>query len=232
MSNPYHIIDAAQVCFRDELDSDDEDVRRLLRVMRGKKVPKKDQDLAYAYDKYRSTLTRAILNSFLLANTTYDIIREATGIPMPVLAEYQRYFFDVTVFRDKMERIEFVEQECRYCAPQEAMFLKAAIQNGPDYLVWVLNGKPKHHPRDVIEHHMMEGYFRSQAHRGTEITSDVALQAHRWSQTSHRAASDLQRLDPRDDQDALAELQLKLTTEDKTINQETEDAPRPEDILH
>ncbi len=138
----------------------------------------------------------------------------------------------MTAFRDKMERIEFVEQECRYAAPQEAQFLKAAIQSGPDYIVWILNGRPKCAPREIIEHHMMEGFFRSQAHRGTEITSEVAREAHRWGQTSQRAATDLQRLDPRDDVDALAELHLTLKHEDTTVNEETEDAPSPGDILH
>jgi hypothetical protein len=232
MSSPYHIIDVALRCVNDRTSSDDEDVKRLLRVMHGKKVPKKDADLVYAWDKYQSPLTRNILNAFLLADATYDIIREATGIPLAVLKEYQKYFFDVDVFRDKMERIEFVEQECLHAAPQEAQFLKAAIQSGPDYIVWILNGQPKCAPREVIEHHMMEGFFRSQAHRGTEITSEVARQAHRWGQTSHRAAADLQRLDPRDDQDALAELHLRLTHDDETVNETTEDAPRPEDILH
>jgi hypothetical protein len=232
MSNPYHIIDTALRCLREEMTSDDEDVKRLLRVIKGKTTLKKDADLAYAWSKYQGSLTRTILNAFLLAGATYDIIREATGIPMPVLQEYQKHFFDVNVFRDKMDRIEFVEQECQHIAPQESQFLRAAIQSGPDYVVWLLNGRPKCAPREVIEHHMMEGYFRSQAHRGTEITSEVARQAHRWGQTSHRAAADLQRLDPRDDEDALAELHLRLKYDDDTVTQETEGVPAPDKILH
>lgn len=209
--------------------SDDPRVKALVKVIKG---TSSDHQLCYAWDKFNDDLSRTILDSFLLANTTFDVIRRTVGVPVDVLDKYSTHIFDTTIFRDLLERISYVRDCKMYLDPQMQGFLEAAIQNGSDSLVYLLTGRHNKTPRDMLEHSMVEGHFTSAMHRGAPITSEHAKQARAWIETSMKSAAHLQRLDPRDDQDALSELKLTLTHTNNVLSPEDDHAPRPEDILH
>jgi hypothetical protein len=209
--------------------SDDKKTQELVKVLKG---TSSDHRLCYAWDKFTDDISRIILDSFILADATFDVIRRTVGVPIDVLDRYASHVFDVSVFRDLLERISYVRTTKEYLAPDHQAFLEAAINKGPEYIVWLINGSHGKSPKDILESTMAESHFVGLGHRGAAITSEQARQARGWLDTSMKAATNLQRLDPRDDQDALAELKLTLAHSDRVLSAEDPDAPRPEDIVH
>lgn len=209
--------------------SDDPKVQELVKVIKGSSS---NHALCYAWDKFSDDFSRVVLDSFLIADATFDVIRRAVYVPIEVLDKYSTYIFDCTVFRDLLERISYV-RECKlYLSPSDQAFLESAIKNGSEALVYLLTGKHTKKSRDLLEHAMVESHFVAAAQRGAPITSEQARQARSWLETSMKSAAHLQRLDPQDGQDALAELKLTLAHESNVISANDEHAPRPEDILH
>ena len=192
----------------------------------------KNETLVYAYDKYRDDFSRIILNSLFLADTLFDEIRRVTGVPLTVLQDYQTHLFDTTIFRDHLEKLSYVNSRESHGSALEVQYLRAAMSVGSDYIVWLLNGKPKNPPRDIQQHVMLEGMYRSAASRGTSLNSEAAKNAQKWLQMSQRAASDLMRLDPKDDRNALQELKIALEYKDQTVREGQEGIPAAIDILH
>lgn len=207
----------------------DPKIQELLNVIQG---TSKNEALCYAWDKFTHEYSRTVLDSFLLANATYDVIRKTTGVPIPVLQVYSSHIFDLTVFRDYLERVEYVGFCKQYLHPREQAYLEAALTQGADYIVWLLNGKIDKPPKAALEAAMIEGMLMGQAHRNVDITSETAKQSRAWLDVATRAATSLQRIDPKDDQDAFMELQIALTHENNVVNAETPAAPQPEEILH
>lgn len=220
---------AIEVADKQRAPSDDPKVKDLVKVIKG---TSSNHHLCYAWDKFTDDLSRTILDSFLLANTTFDVIRRTVGTPLEVLQAYASHIFDLTIFRDLLERLSYVRDCKEYMPPEQQAFFEAAMNKGTEYIVWLINGTHDKVPRDALENTMIESHFVGLAHRGVSITSEQARQARAWLETSMKAAANLQRLDPRDDQDALAELKLTLTHTDNVISPEHINAPRPEDIVH
>jgi hypothetical protein len=229
VKNPFHIVDEATRDIEGEATAKRDKAKELVAVMRD---DIQDTDLNYAWDLYKDAYIRTIVNSLFLSNTPFEVMARTTEIPAKVLSLYGEYIFDLSVFRNRLERISFVNTYCQYVTDDEGQFLRAAITCGSDYVVWLINGDPRHPPKEVLNVVMMDGFFRSQAHRGAPLTSELAKQARGWLQDAHRAAVNLQKLDPKDDEDALRELHMTLAYQDDTTNEEHLEAPRPEDILH
>lgn len=229
MKNPFHIVDEATRDVEGEAKAKRDTAKELAAVMRGEI---KDTELNYAWDLYKDAYIRTIVNSLFLSGAGYDVMARATEIPATVLGLYGQYIFDLSVFRNRLERISFVNTYRQYVTDEEGQFLQAAITCGTDYVVWLINGDPRHPPKEVLNVVMMDGFFRSQAHRSAPLTSELAKQARGWLQDAQRAAVNLQKLDPKDDEDALRELVMTLSFKDDTTNEAHVEAPRPEDILH
>lgn len=228
--DPHHRAYAAiEVVQGKRAASDDPKVQALVKVIQGNSS---NHVLTYAWDKFSSDYSRMVLDSFMLADATYDVIRRTTGVPIDVLQAYADHIFDLSVFRDYLDRVEYVGYCRTYLPREEQAYYEAALAKGPEYIVWLLNGKIDKGPKTVLEYAMIEGMFQGFASRGADINSETAKQARAWLQMSSQNAASLQRLDPKDDEDALSELHLTLTHESKVISADTADAPRPEDILH
>ena len=189
--------------------------------------------LKYAWSKYDELMERTIIEAYLLADTPYQQIAEATGVPAPVLKAYTDYIFDVTVFRDRLERISYVAR-CRNIMPREQQaYLETALTRGPEYITWLLNRKNTLLPRAVLEAAMTEGVYMGMAHRGTDPASEQAKQSRQWLSSGVQAASILMRLDPKSDEDALSDLRLALIKDmDSVVSAATTGAPAAEDIVH
>jgi len=207
----------------------DDKVKELLKVILGE-----DQDptAVYAWEKYQDELSRVILNSYLLSDTTFDKIRRTTGVPLDVLNMYALYFFDVTIFRDQLEKVSYVGSQRGRIPSEQQVYLEAALTKGADYITWLLNGNVNQTPKRVLEAVMTEGYFMGQSHKGQDPTSDVAKQARNWLQMGNHAAINLLRAGVTESDDAFTELRLALTFDNNVINQTTEGAPAPDDIIH
>jgi hypothetical protein len=207
----------------------DERTNELLDVMGDSST---DLDLIYAWDKYQQSSARLFLDSFLLCDTPPEVIRQATGINLGGLRAYATHIFDNTVFRDQLDKLQYVHDVSQYQTPQEAVYLRAALTGGAPYLAWLISGRKATLAKEVIQTLMTEAYFRCQVFRGVPLDSPIAKEARVLADAAARYAVMLEKLDPQESSDLMNQLTITLTHRDETINAETPGAPKPGQILH
>lgn len=233
MVDPHFRIHAALAAINDKRAANDPKIALIIKAIKGQKdVP---DEVRYAWEQYDQENIRIILDALLLGGAPFSLIHQATEVPVDVLQAYCDYFFDASVFRNRLERYNYVNMMRNHVPPQEAMMLETVITGGPEVLIWLLSpGKKtmKHAPIDVLEVMMTENMYKALSGRTAPLTSLTAKVALECSKTAIQAAANLQKLNPTDDVDALAELKLALTHQDSSISVNTVGAPRPEDILH
>ena len=207
----------------------DKRVATLVDILSGKN---KDPDLTYAWELFQEDRIRRSLDAFFIGDAMLDVIRRATDIPMPVLQRYNEYFFDTSVFRNRLERLVYIDNVSMYGDKQEAEYLQVAMCSGPAYLTWLLRGKVDLKPKDYLEAHMVDSFFRGQAHRAVPIDSPIGREARVWGENGVRSALALHKIDPQEETNALEQLRLALRHEDVSLTADSKGAPAPEDILH
>jgi hypothetical protein len=227
--DPHHRVLAAQVARQAGSVPADPRTRALADAMCGMS---RNADLCYAWEKYQVAFERTIIESYLLADATPEEIERVTGVPLGAVQAYIDHIFDVSTFRDRLERVSYVNRERGYQPREQQIYLEAALSLGPDYLSWLLNRQPAPMPRQVLEQAMTAGHFLGRAHRSADPTSELAKQSQRWLQGGVQAATALMKLDPKDDEDALANLKMTLAHRDSVVTATTPGAPKPEDIVH
>lgn len=234
MKDPHHRAYAAIEAAEAERTPRDKLTADLVRVI--KKEKGVCPHLQHAWDLFTREDIRIILDAFLLGGALFDVMSRVTGVPYEVLKAYREYIFDIEVFRSRIEAYSYVNEIRQYVSPQEASFLQTAITGGPERLQWLLSqgrqDRPQHTPVDVLETMMIENMYKALSARGVPLTSQAAKVGLECSKAAIQAAANLQRLNPADDQDALAELKLTLRHEDRTLQAGSADAPHPDDILH
>lgn len=234
MKDPHYKAYAALEAVEENKNPRDGDVQAIMRAIRNSKDA--DPDLRYAWEMFETERIRTILDAFLLGGALYDVIQRVTEIPIPVLKAYQTYLFDTSVFRNRMEAYNYVCEMQRYMDPQQSAYFQSVITGGPLQLQWLLGrdhkDRPQHTPVNVLEVLMVESMYKALATHGLPLTSQAARMGMECSKQAIQAAANLQRLNPADDVDALAELKLALRHEDHTIHAGIEGAPAPHEILH
>lgn len=198
-------------------------------------APKK-QALRKAWEYFLREDVRWQIDAFFLADALYTLTSTSLGIPVDVIQAYAEYIFDLSGLPNRIDRFCYVADVRPYIDPNNHLFLQTAITQGAEFLAWYtsrgIKGRVKYAPVEVMETLMVENAFKALSTRQFPMASEVSKEGTKCGQVAMQAAAALQRLNPTDDQDALAELRLKLTHEDRTISANTEGAPRPEDILH
>ncbi|MAG64368.1 MAG: hypothetical protein CMK74_00610 [Pseudomonadales bacterium] len=191
-----------------------------------------DPTLQYALDKFEDNVSRTILNSLILAGATSDDIRRMTGIPTDVVEAYRLYVYDVTVFRDQLERVSYVRSAQQFLSDDESRFLEAAVTVGLDYLKWLLGEPTETTAKEVIQHQMLDAHYRSQSGRGAALTSDVAKQARVWADQASKNATILERVAPSRSADAYEQLRIALAYNNDVLSADSPDAPNPDDLVN
>lgn len=232
MIDPHFRVQAALAVVDHNKRTTDPKVATIVKAILGESVA---EEVKYAWEQYAQENIRTILDALLLGGAALSLIQQVTEIPLNVLQAYCDYFFDTSVFRNRLERYNYVSMMRKHIPPREAMLLETVITGGPEVLIWLLSpGRKtlKHAPVDVLETMMTENMYKAISTRTAPLTSPVAKMGLECSRTAIQAAANLQKLNPTDDVDALAELKLALTYQDKSINSAVLGAPKPEDILH
>lgn len=207
----------------------DERTNELLDVMNDAST---DIDLSYAWDKYQQTSARLFLDSFLLCEASLEEIRQATGIGLGGLRAYSTHIFDNTVFRDQLDKLQYVADVSTYQTPEEAVYLRAALTGGAPYLAWLISGRKATMSKEVLQTVMTDAFFRSQVYRGVSLDSPIAKEARILAESAARFAVALEKIDPQESTELMHQLTITLSHRDETINKDTPGAPQPENILH
>lgn len=227
--DPYHRIHAAEIAVDHKTPTSDPLVAQLVQVIEGTST---DDTLCYAWEKYRHPTQRNILEALLLADANSEQIADATEIPLAVIEAYSTHIYDRAVFRDRLDRVAYVEAVTKTAPPREARLLQTALTCGADYILWLLLGHRDLSPKQILRTAATDAHCRSQAHRLAPLDSEIAKEARLWADQAARLAMILEKVDPSDSRDAIESLKLALQYEDTTINQDTPGAPKADEILH
>lgn len=189
--------------------------------------------LVYAWEKYCAPLERSILEAFLIADTPYEDISRATGVSVQAIQVYAEYLFDLKVFRDRLERIDYVQRQRGYLTVAQQAYLEAALLQGGRYLAWMINPHAVTvTPREVLETAMVDGYFMGMTHRGADPNSERAKNSKAWQQTSLSAAAASLKAAIGETEDAYNDLSVALLERQSVDSAETAGALPPHDIIH
>lgn len=188
-----------------------------------------DQWASYAYDLYLDAHHRAVLDAFILSGAEPGTVSKVLDIPPLALLAYQYLFFDVSAFRNRLEKISYASNQTGDAFAGE--LLKTGVMVGPDYLLWTYGGANAVATRDVVRHTMIDSFFRGMSHKGNSLTSGVAKESQKWWATAIRNAEILEKMDPQASKQAYEELRIALEGSDETTSVEKSPVPL-EDILH
>jgi hypothetical protein len=193
------------------------------------KQPNPDAVAAYAYDLYQDQQHRTILDAFILAEVPPQTTSRVLVIPSDVLQFYTEMFFDISVFRNRLEKISYASNYDGDAWGAE--LLRTGVMVGAEYLVWTYGGQETLDTRAVVRHTMIDAFFRGMSHKGNSLTSGVAKEAQKWWATAIKNAEILEKMDPQAAKQAYEELRIALEGADETVP--AEKAPVPiDDILH
>lgn len=150
----------------------------LWRLLRNQ--PCDNEDVEYAYELHSTTVTRQVLQAWLVAGASDENIHRWLGVTADVLAAYRHLFFDVLVFRDRLDLLAWIEErrDDPNMSPYALQLLHIAFQGGVEPLAFQFSGGQfAVDPQRALEQMMTEAYFRSQAGRGCSVGSKEAQAA-------------------------------------------------------
>ena len=227
--DPHHRLIAAQKAVKSGEKPKDVKIAAIIAAFTKSKNAK--PELIRAVEKFLDPYQRAVMDALCLGRASVEEIHEATEVPHEVIVAYQEYLFDQDVFKDGLERISWVRAQQKYIAQDELQLLQCVLTVGVKYLTWLLTGRGKFSPAEVLRHSMNDAMFRGMAHRGAPVNSEVAKEAHQWIRTAERLAKTLHTIDPEDQQEAEKQLRIALEYDDATVNEDTAGIS-PDKILH
>jgi len=206
------------------------DARELSLLALLERKPCSDATVEYAYDLYRNTEHRVVIDAFLLAKASPGLVSQTLGIPVAVIEAYAYLFMDVSFLRDRLELLSYANEYEGPFASRE--IIRTAVTIGVSYLIWAYGGNAENvDPRVIIRHTMIDSFFRGMAHKGNSLTSSMAREAQKWWGTAVRNAELLERVDPQVTKAAVDELRIALVDKDDTLPATAAPVPLA-DILH
>ena len=161
---------------------------------------------------------RAVLRSLLFANTPQVSFMAATEVNEDVIHAYQRLFFDVGVFPNKLIKMAYARQlpVDNNDEKFERDMMMWGQQLGWEYLVWkVSGGKITMPTQEALQHIMTDSLWRSREHIFSSITDQRAKEAKSWIPHLLRTAEMVEKTNP-NRVSSLEELRIKLIGIDTT----------------
>jgi hypothetical protein len=200
-----------------------DDIEKALWATVRHNVP--NEDIARVIDIYEDTMEREILQAWIFAGATNELINSLTNISMEILTAYRHLCCNLYAFRDKLEMWRWIN---KYEGTSDGKLLlhRAVHVDGIQAIAHYCGLMTDLDPNHVNGQVMREAYFRSiGTMRANKISSGEASAAHQLMKTA--AASAL--ASKVSDAPNLSEVFAKLKHRDMTIS--VEDLSK-EEILH
>jgi hypothetical protein len=179
-----------------------------------------------AHDIHAHTYKREVMESFLLVGVLPEEIESILGIPAEVSDAYQNLFFDVAVFEDELDRIEYAYSYTRN--DYGAELKKFAVDLGNESLkIRLSRGTYTVSSATVQGEIRATAYMLAQRAKTSELTSNEAKEALRWAQVALKASSEVEERDVA----GIEEISMALESRDETTNEEKSGVD-PKDIVH
>ncbi len=177
-----------------------------------------------ALEIYGEEFERERLQPWILAGADDADIEERVGLSCETTRAYRHLFFNVSVFRDQLERQLWVY---RYDGTEQGKaFLQKAVLHGVEAIAHVMGAQSKLDPQHVVEQSMRDLFFRGQAIRHASLTSPATATAHALLKSAVEQSQLLSKTRPA----TITDVMVKLKNRDMTRSVE-EVIPHGE-ILH
>jgi hypothetical protein len=231
--DPHHLLAEAYREVHERKEATSPKARELVLALQGRALR---EGLEYAIDKYENEEDRHYIESMLVAGGPIELVRAATEMPLAAVTAYDEFIFDQSVFRDRLDRRNYVRELAATKTIDEDAFklYQSAMVIGPDVIAWRLNNSKEVErmlkPGEIIRRCLGDAMFRGLSHRlmpNVELTKNHVA----WMKYTKELAVELNKIDPADARDAEDALKVALRHEDKTVNASSSGIPQ-EKILH
>ncbi len=190
-------------------------------------------DVRYLHSLRLTPFKREALEAFLLAGAPANTIEDVLGVSAGVVAQYESLYFDQSVFRDRLDVINYVET---YPTSADNGFGKglkqAALNLGLEYLK-ASYGKGRHNvsTKTAINELVTQSYLFTRAGSLHALDSIKAIQARQWAATMLKSIETLEGLSKEAD-DNKSDLRFVLRIENNTGPTPQQEVINPHDIVH
>lgn len=140
-------------------------------------------EITYAFDTYLNPYKREVVEAFIIAGADAKHIHEVLRIPVEVMEVYLEVFFDVNVFRDRLDLESYVREYPRDHDEGYGADLKlSALDKG---LHWI-SVKFGRHEYDVpaaaaLKETIGQAYYYAKEGHNAKLTSLEAREARQWA---------------------------------------------------
>src|SRR5882672_11020380 len=154
------------------------------------------------------------MRGWLLATSNDDEISRRTRLSFDVIRAFRHLFFDVTVFRDHIDLIEWVREtgEAPDAAPGSTQYVRWAVMYGVEAVAY-LSGLPVAIDPGVVQTQaMVDGHFKALMGREAGLDSGVAREALKHQQMAVAQAAALAKKAPMTESVALKIKHREMTS--------------------
>ena len=183
-------------------------------------------EVTRSYDIYTHEYKRETLEALLLVGAEAAEVEHVLRVPPGVTETYKTLFFDVSVFEDELDVIDYAKSiDIKTFGGEVKQF---AVDLGRECLkVRLSGGRYTVDPGTVLDGVRATAFMMTQIARINRVDSSFANSALRWAQVSLRAVPDKD--EP--EESGVEKLKMALETRDETVNEEMSGIPK-ETILH
>jgi hypothetical protein len=157
---------------------------------------------------------RDCMHGWLLATPKDDEISNRTRVSIDVIRAYRHLFFDVTVFRDHLDLVDWArtEGEAPNATPESTQYVRWAIMYGIEAVAY-MSGLPVNlDPGMVQSQAMTDGHFRALMGREAGLDSATAREALKHRQMAVAQAAILAKKSPGTDSVAIKLRHREMTS--------------------
>lgn len=180
----------------------------LCEILSGKESKEQsscDKEYEYirtAYRFYKLKPQRFYVETYLLAGGDEEWLLSAVGIEPGVLEAYKKSFFDLSVFKSGIDRIEYVSN----IKDEIEKDIKKEWNKGCDYIKWQMGFKVGIDVKSVMSSLLIDVYYK---HKNAQDSKEAA----RWCDVAAKIGKDL--VGNKDTEDLRGKLEKILTLDTK-----------------
>lgn len=175
--------------------------------------------MARAIEIYGDQFERERLQPWFMAGAETADIAERTGLHPDTLDAYRHLCFNITLFRDLLEKQRWVANyEARRSSTREgALYLQKALFHGVEAVAHVMGAPSRLDPGHVLDQVMRDTFFRGLAMRDAKLTGAEATAAHGLLKTAIGLATEAAKTKPPGVNDILIRIKNRDLTQPATV---------------
>lgn len=185
---------------------------------------------SYAEEIYLDTFEREVMQAWIASGADDAYVEQVLEVPAVVTQAYRHLFFDMGVFRDRLDLLSWVRTypQQTSASKEGAALLQMATMRGPKALAWVYGrGAVDIDTTDVLKHAMADAFFRGQTSREHSLSSKEASVAQALMSNAVKIAGVLDQKKPSDVNALALKLRYRELTTPANHAQQT-----GEELLH